>query len=85
MIALISEMTPENQDSLVNLALSMYLGEQCKFCGKEYTTLADLSDAVYAGYHEHGRLACKRCWDEDVAYRKSLDDEQMKKADESDS
>ena len=49
-------------DVAVNLALSMYLGEQCKYCGKEYKTLDDLKDTVWAGYHEHGRLACKSCW-----------------------
>jgi len=45
------------------IAMSMYLGERCKYCGEEFKTLDDLSDAVYAGYHEHGRLAHKRCWD----------------------
>ena len=47
----------------VQIALSMYLGEHCKYCGKKYTTLQDLHDTVYAGYHERGRLACQVCWD----------------------
>ncbi len=50
-------------DVVVDLALSMYLVEQCKYCGKEYKTLSDLKATVWAGYHEHGRLACKSCWD----------------------
>jgi len=43
--------------------MSFYLGERCKFCGKEYRTLKDLQNTVYAGEHEHGRLACQSCWD----------------------
>lgn len=46
------------------MALSMYLGERCRFCEKVYETLDDLKDTVFAGYHEHGRLACKPCWKE---------------------
>lgn len=56
------EVTDENRESLVEVALSMYLGERCKYCGKQYKTLADLKDTVYAGYHERGRLACGSCW-----------------------
>jgi len=54
--------TDENRDTLAEFALSMYLGESCKYCGKKCETLADLKDTVYAGYHEHGRLACGSCW-----------------------
>lgn len=49
-------------DGLKVLALSMYLHERCKFCKKEFKTLEDLRTAVWAGYHEHGRLAHKSCW-----------------------
>lgn len=55
--------TNENKDYLARVALSMYLGERCKFCLRVFETLDDLKDAVYAGYHEHGRVACKSCWD----------------------
>jgi len=60
------EVTPENKDYLVEMALSMYLGEKCKYCLHEFKSNQDLRDrkAVYAGYHEYGRLACKKCWDE---------------------
>jgi hypothetical protein len=49
----------------LQVALSMYLGERCKYCGFLFATIADLDarDVVYAGYHEHGRIACKACWD----------------------
>ena len=46
----------------LNIALSAYLGEKCKYCKKEYKTIKDLDDTVFAGYHENGRLACKECW-----------------------
>ena len=51
-------------ENAVKIAMSFYLGEHCKFCGKEYKTLGDLQDTVFAGYHEHGRLACQSCWNE---------------------
>lgn len=63
MIVISVENTPDNIDPIVRLALSMYLGEQCKYCGKVYEELDDLHTTVFAGYHEHGRLACKACWD----------------------
>lgn len=46
-------------------ALAMYTGERCKYCGFLYATITDLRDreVVFAGYHEHGRTACKDCWD----------------------
>ena len=60
----IAKITPENKDALMEMTLSMYLGEQCKYCLRIFDTLDDIKTAVYAGYHEHGRLACKKCWDE---------------------
>ena len=53
-----------DQATVVKIALSMYIGERCKFCGKEYKTLEDLQDTVYVGDHEHGRLACASCWNQ---------------------
>ena len=57
------ELTDENTPEMLRLALSMYLGEACKYCGVVFETLEDLNEAVYAGYHERGRLAHKACWD----------------------
>ena len=51
-----------SEETAVKICMSAYLGEQCKFCGKTYETLDDLEDTVWAGYHEHGHLACKECW-----------------------
>ena len=58
------KLTDENRPHMVKVALSMYLGEKCKYCLKEYTTLEELKGAVFAGYHEYGRLACDTCWKE---------------------
>ena len=57
-------LTDENRHAMLRLAMSMYLGEQCKYFGRTYETLEDLHDTVFAGYHEHGRLACGSCWRE---------------------
>lgn len=58
----IIKVTAENKDYLVRTAMSMYLNERCKYCPRIFETLDDLQDAVFAGYHEHGRLACSKCW-----------------------
>ena len=63
------ELTDENRATMAEIALSMYVGEKCKYCLHEFTSTADLKarNAVYAGYHEHGRVACKKCWDDNNA------------------
>ena len=57
-------LTNENSKEMLEVALSMYFGEQRKYCGRIYETTEDLKDTVYAGHHEYGRLACKSCWQE---------------------
>ena len=47
---------------LLNFAFRMFLGEQCKYCSRVFKTLHDLEDAVYAGCHKGGRIACYKCW-----------------------
>jgi hypothetical protein len=64
MRAQVVRITEENREHLLQVAASMYLGERCKYCGREYRTLDDLKGTVFAGYHEHGRLACETCWQE---------------------
>jgi len=59
----IVELTDENRPAMFRLAMSMYLGEKCRFCHAEFTTLEELHGAVYAGYSEWGRVAHKACWD----------------------
>ena len=57
------ELDDDNRADVLRLALSMYLGERCKYCGVTFATLDDLHDTVFAGYHQWGRLAHKECWD----------------------
>jgi hypothetical protein len=57
------KITEDNRKELAELALSNYLGECCKYCGKQAKTLDDLRTAVFAGYHAKGRIACQVCWD----------------------
>lgn len=56
------DITDDNRDTLLRLALSMYLGERCKYCNATFQTLDDLKDAVWAGYHDGGRLAHESCF-----------------------
>ena len=55
-------MNKAEKDAMMSIALSAYLGEKCKYCGKEYKTISDLNDAVWYGIHENGRLACSGCY-----------------------
>jgi hypothetical protein len=63
MIVVVDELNDDNRDHYFKLALSMYLGERCKYCGVTFNELDDLKDTVWAGYHQWGRLAHKTCWD----------------------
>ena len=40
--AVVVQVTDENRDALVDIALSMYLGEACKYCGHVYDALASV-------------------------------------------
>jgi len=66
MVTLI-ELTDDNRKDVLNLALSMYLGERCKYCGVTFNTIGELDTTVYAGSHQWGRLAHKECWDKNNA------------------
>lgn len=59
-----SEYWTVDKEAAVTMILSTFLGERCKFCGAVFETLDDLEDAVWAGYHQYGRLAHRSCWEE---------------------
>lgn len=51
-------------DTVINLAISMYVGEPCRICGAKIT-IEDIKDgAVFVGYNEDNtsRSAHRRCW-----------------------
>jgi hypothetical protein len=58
----VEKLTEENKDELAHIALSVYIGEKCLFCGREYKTLEDLKDTIWVGQDESRRLACSGCW-----------------------
>lgn len=59
---IMTDVTEENQDAVLELVMSCYFGERCKYCPKVYETIEDLKTAVWAGVHKNGRLACAECW-----------------------
>jgi len=59
---LVGKPTEENKDALSLLALSMYIGEKCVFCKREYKDLDDLKDTIWVGQNQDRRLACLGCW-----------------------
>ena len=64
MRVIFDELTDDNRETYFKLAMSKYLGEKCVYCLREYTTLAELDDAVFAGYHPNrGKLAHQACFD----------------------
>jgi hypothetical protein len=58
----VTNVTEENREYLVGVALAHYLEEQCKYCLRVFDTLESLNDAVWAGAHGQGRIACENCW-----------------------
>lgn len=49
---------------LVRLALAMYIGQHCKYCDKEYTSVEELRKLkVVRADGEEFRIACKSCYD----------------------
>jgi hypothetical protein len=59
------KVTPENQGTLGDTAMELAIGEKCRYCLREYSSIADMRarSVVFAGVHEHGHLACKACWE----------------------
>jgi hypothetical protein len=58
----VEKITEQNQAELAQIALSVYLGQKCLFCGREYKTLEDLKETLWVGQDENRRLACSGCW-----------------------
>jgi hypothetical protein len=52
-----------SKEAAVRIALSMYVGEPCRYCGKPITQ-DDVHTAVFAGYSSDNksRTAHKVCW-----------------------
>lgn len=58
----IVKITEQNKAQLAHFALSVYIGEKCLFCEREYKTMDDLKDTLWVGQDDGRRLACLGCW-----------------------
>ena len=60
----VAEITDDNRQYLLNLALSAYADEPCRLCGKRLTMDDLRNGAVFAGYSSDNtaRAAHKACW-----------------------
>jgi hypothetical protein len=63
MKASLIELTDENRAHALEVALSMYIGETCIFCLRQFETLEDVKGSVWAPW-EKGRISHKPCWNE---------------------
>lgn len=56
------EITDENRQELLRMAIAAYTGEKCRYCGHVYETVEDIyaRGVVFAGPY---MLACKSCFD----------------------
>jgi hypothetical protein len=63
----------ESEEFIVNMALSMYVGEACSYCLKVYTEDDARNAGIVWAYDKHKdpplvagqamMLACKECWE----------------------
>ncbi len=59
-IALV-KLTEENRSAMLEIVLSSYLGEECKFCHEIFNTIQKVNSSVWCPW-EKGRIAHKECW-----------------------
>ena len=64
MKASLIELTDENREHVLEVVISMYIGETCIFCLQQFQTIEDVKGSVYAPW-EKGRIAHKACWNEE--------------------
>lgn len=62
MKASVIELTDENREHVLEVVLSMYLGEQCQYCLGRFETIPEVKASVWAPW-EHGRIAHKPCYE----------------------
>lgn len=52
-----------NDDAILKVCLSMYLGEQCQGCGRVYESLHDLYECEVVWWPwDRGRIGCLTCY-----------------------
>jgi len=57
----LTEITDENREELLHMALLMYVGQSCKYCEHVYEAVEDIREreVVFAG---DSRIACGECF-----------------------
>jgi hypothetical protein len=61
---IVEKITQQNKEELAHIAVSVYIGEKCLFCGRKYKTLEDPRDTVWVGQDESRCLVRSGCWQE---------------------
>jgi hypothetical protein len=56
-----SKHSPEMQHAMVDVALSMFIGDKCKGCGKTLDTKEEVKESV-GWIWEHGRVGHEDCY-----------------------
>jgi len=56
------ELTDENRPAMLELAISMYLDDECMYCHRNFTR-EELDTAKWAYRNKFERIVHKECWD----------------------
>lgn len=56
------ELTDENRPAMFELAMSMYLDDECMYCHRNFTR-EELKTSIWAHENKFGRIVHKECWD----------------------
>lgn len=59
--ATLVELTNENRPAMLEVVMSMYLGDECMYCHRNFTN-EELKGAIWAHPNEFGRIVHKECW-----------------------
>lgn len=59
--AAVVELTDENRPAMLEVAMSMYLGDECMYCHRNFTK-EELKTSILANPNEFGRIVHKECW-----------------------
>lgn len=59
--AVVVELTEENRPAMLEVVMSMYLGDECMYCHRNFTR-EELKSAIWAYPNEFGRIVHGECW-----------------------
>jgi hypothetical protein len=67
----IVELTDENRPAMFEIAMSMYLDDECMYCHRAFTR-EELNTSIWAHENKFGRIVHAECWE---ANNKETDNE----------